>query len=98
MSKGTSTVQAMQKAGFKHFPKQWWSSSKEVKKMYRDSIIVLDSATCSSFFNQLEHYLYEEVIVWAKFIHVTIANQERCMGLVGKFSEEAYNLLSEKSM
>lgn len=94
MSKGTSTVEAMKEAGFKNFPRQWWTASKEVKKMYKDSIVYLDSTTCNSFFNQLECYLYEEIITWAKFIYVPINGKEVCMGLVGVLSTEAYKLLA----
>lgn len=110
MSKGTTTVEKMQEAGFENFPRQWWTASKEAKKMFHDSIEIIDSDTCASFFYQLECYLHEGSIVWAKYIDITLCYphlnrhgrwedfcESRCVGLVGKFSEEAYAALTNST-
>lgn len=93
MSKGSSTVESMQEAGFESFPKQWWTASVEAKKMFRDSLIKLDSKTCESFFYQLECYLDEGSVVWASFVVIELSGIERTIGLVGALSKDAYALL-----
>ena len=97
MSKGSTTVEAMQEAGFEHYPSQWWTACKTVKAMFANSVIRLDSNTCASFFYQLEHYLVEKMIVWSKYLYRPIGEKERCVGLIGRLSDWAYQLLKEPS-
>ena len=94
ISKGSKVVKAMQDMGFDQFPKQWWSASMQIKKAFKDSIIRMDAMLCSSFFYQLEHYLHEKTIIWARFIEIQVGDSLRKMGLVGTLSQAAYKLIA----
>lgn len=94
MSKGVKVVNAMIEKGWSEFPKQWWSACVAVKKMFKDSLVRLDSKTCEAFFYGLEHYLHEGVIEWASFVSVEINGRDRTMGLVGTLSKEAYSAIT----
>jgi hypothetical protein len=62
----------------------------DCKELFKKSLIRLDSKTCESFFYGLEHYLYEGLITWAKFVEIEIAGVLRRIGLVGKLSDFAF--------
>lgn len=97
MSKGTATVDSMKAAGFKFHPKQWWSACKTVKEMFKRSVIHLDSTTCSCFFYDLERYLERKIVIWHKYLYKVIGEVDRCIGLVGRLSDWAYQELREAS-
>ena len=97
MSKGSVTIASMQKAGFNNYPSQWWTACKAVKTMFVKSIIRLDSATCFDYIDDLTSYLKLEIITWAKHIYVLINEVKRCIGLVGRLSEEEYKKLTSPS-
>lgn len=93
ISKGCTVVKSMQEAGFDKFPKQWWNASMQMKKMFRDSIIRIDAMFAKALFYNLEYFLEEGQVTWARFIDVCIAGEDRTMGLVGTFSKEAYHCI-----
>lgn len=95
MSKGIKVTQSMMEEGYKHFPGQWWNASMQWRKAFKESIIHLDSATCSSFFYDLPHYLHEKTIVWARYVEAMICNEYIAIGLVGTLSSAAYQLLKK---
>lgn len=97
MSKGSTTVDSMKAAGFEYYPKQWWSACKTVKEMFRCSVIHLDSNTCSEFFYELERYLKRKIVVWHKYLYKVIGEVDKCVGLVGRLSDWAYQELKEAS-
>lgn len=94
MSKGCKVIASMQEKGWEEFPKQWWTASALVKKMFKDSIIILDQATASAIFYGLEHYLHEGMIEWARYIEILIKGEYRTVGLIATISKRMYNLLS----
>ena len=97
MSKGSVTIASMQKAGFNNYPAQWWTACKAVKAMFVKSIIKLDSATCADFMDNLESFLKLKIVVWAKYIHRLIDQEERCFGLVGRLSKQEYKKFRSSS-
>lgn len=94
ISKGCAVVRAMQEEGYDEFPAQWWTASMHCKKMFKDSIIRMDAYLANSFFYELEHYLHEGSIVWARFVDVCVDGCMRTFGLVGKLSKDAYMRIS----
>ena len=94
LSKGIKVVKQMQEKGYSDFPKQWWSASKIAKTMFKDSIIPSDGAFGAALFYQLEHFLDEGQVIWARFVDCLIGDEYPTIGLVGVFSVEAYRLLS----
>ena len=90
LSKGCTVVKAMQDAGFKEFPKQWWTASMQCKKMFKASVIRMDARTCSSLFYDLETWLHEGYIAWCKYVEILIDGRYVTIGLVGRFTKEAY--------
>lgn len=93
MSKGGKVLKSMIEKGFTDFPRRWWSACAMVKKMFRESLIRLDTKTCEAFFYGIEHYLHEGIFEWASFVTIEIDGHERTMGMVGTLSEDAYALL-----
>lgn len=94
MSKGCKVIASMREKGWEEFPKQWWSASASVKKMFKDSIIRLDHATASAIFYGLEHYLHDNMIEWAHYIEILYDGEYRTVGLVATISKKMYNLLT----
>lgn len=97
ISKGGKVLESMKENGWTEFPKQWWTASMQCKKMFKDSIIHLDSHMCNSFFYQLALYLHEGTITWASYVDVLIGDDYRTMGLVGVVSLEAYRLIQSST-
>jgi hypothetical protein len=80
----------MQEAGYKEFPKQWWSACRACKEMFKKALIRLNGKTCEAIFYGVEHYLHEKMITWARFVDVEIGGVSRTIGLVGVMSEFMY--------
>ena len=94
MSKGGRVLESMKENGWTEFPRQWWTASMQCKKMFRDSIIRMDAIFAKALFYQLEHFLHDGTITWARFVDVCVSGEIRTMGLVGEFSAKAYRCIS----
>lgn len=96
LSKGGEILQEIHEKGMEAFlPKQWWTASNSMKKWLQKEIIVLDQATCKSFFYQLGDWLSDGVFTWCNYITIEYQDRELIVGCVGKISEEHYYLLRE---
>lgn len=93
MSKGCQVIADMKASGWNQFPRQWWTACMQCKKMFKESLINLDSHFCSSIFQNLAEYLHEQTITWARFVDVLMDDRYVCIGVVGTFSNDAYRLL-----
>lgn len=93
LTKGLKSVGEVAKAFPDLIPAQWWFACMQCKKMFKDSIIRMDAKLAESFFYQLEHYLHEGTIVWARFVEVLMGGELKRCGLVGTISQDAYDLL-----
>lgn len=93
ISKGSKVVEAMKEKGFEEFPKQWWTACMHCKEMFKTYTISMDANFALSLFYQLEHYLHEETVEWARFVDICIGGEYRTMGLVGTLSKDAYESL-----
>lgn len=94
ISKGCKVLESMKEQGWTEFPKQWWTASMQMKKMFAESIVHLDTHLCSDWFYNLGAWMQEGVIVRAAYISANIGGIERDVGLVGSISKEAYRLLA----
>lgn len=90
MSKGVLVIKEMQEAGYEEFPRQWWSATTDVKKMFKESVIILRNAVASDLFYNLGRYLEEGLVKWASYVSVPIGGEDRTIGLVGTLSKIAY--------
>lgn len=96
MSKGGEIIAEIEEEGLSCFlPKQWWSASSVTKKMYKESIITLDTHTCSFLMYNLGDCLADGWLTWCNYVDVEINGEIRIMGCVGVFSEEHYYLLQD---
>ena len=95
LSKGCKVVEAMREQGFEKFPKQWWTASMQMKKLFRASLIRMDANFAACLFDQLEYFLHEEMVTWARYVDALIGGEVRTVGLVGKFSPDAYNKIKQ---
>lgn len=94
ISKGCKVLEAMKEQGWTEFPKQWWTASMQMKKIFKASIIHLERHICNDWFYNLGAWLQEKVIIRAAFVTATIGGEERTVGLVGSISSSAYALLA----
>lgn len=95
LSKGMDAVGELSEDFPDLIPRQWWFASMQCKKMFKDSIICMDAKMAESFFYQLEHYLHEGVVTFARFVEVEIDGLLKKIGLIGVLSRESYALLKE---
>lgn len=97
ISKGGEILQELIEKGFEeHFPKQWWTASKVMKAMIKDSIIRLDSDCCNFMFYNLGNCIADGWLSWCNFVDVeTKPGEYMTVGCVGVFSEEYYDNLLE---
>lgn len=96
LSKGAKVIENLDESVRNQLPGQWWFACMQSKKMFKESIIRMDTKLCESIFYGLEHYLHEGTIVFAKFIKIEIKEklgQYYTVGVVGRFSASAYDLL-----
>lgn len=94
MSKGGEILEELKEKGLEeYFPSQWWTASKLMKKMFKDSVVHLDSNACSFIFYHLGDHLAEGIVTWCNFVDIVINDEYRTVGCVGVFSEEYYKLL-----
>lgn len=94
ISKGCKVLKDMMDNGWNEFPKQWWSMDVLTKKMFRASLISLDSKTCEAMFYGLEHYLQEGLIKTAYFVSIDLGDRSLTVGLSGIVSSEFYRAMS----
>jgi hypothetical protein len=94
ISKGCKVLKDMQDAGWEDFPKQWWSADVLSKKMFKNSLIKLDSKTCEGIFYGLEHYLHEGSILEAYFVTINIGGFDYTVGLSGTMSSIFYSCMT----
>lgn len=97
ISKGSSVLASMQENGWDKFPKQWWTASYCVKKMFKASIASMRSKICADIFYQLEKYLFNADIIHVSFVYIEYGNREYCVGLSGTFSDKMYRAIVSRS-
>lgn len=96
MSKGGEIVKDIVEEGRgDELPKQWWSSTKALKKRYKSAIITLDSAFCSFVFYNLGDCLADNWFSWVSYVDILIGEEYRTMGCMGTLTEECYKALSQ---
>ena len=94
MSKGGKILEELHEKGLTdHLPSQWWTASKLMKKMFKESIIRLDNNTCNFIFYNLGDCLADGWLTWCNMVEIEINNEYRIVGCVGVFSEEHYYYL-----
>lgn len=71
MSKGGKIIEELQEKGLAdHLPSQWWTASKLMKKMFRESIIKLDNNACNFIFYNLGDCLADGWLDWCSFVEI----------------------------
>jgi hypothetical protein len=95
LSKGMDAIGELSEEFPDLIPRQWWFASMQCKEMLKNSIIRMDAKMAESFFYQLEHYLHEGVITFARFVEIEIDGLLKKIGLIGVLSKESYELLRE---
>lgn len=91
ISKGAKVVESMKEKGFEEFPKQWWTACMYAKKLFKSSIVALDTHTCSAIFYGLEHFLHTGDVIWGRFVEVEYGSELHKVGCHGTFSDWCYN-------
>lgn len=92
MSKGGTVLKSMQEAGWVEFPRQWWTACLQCKKMFKDSLIRMDSHVCNALFYNLEYFLEENLVSWATWVEVPVHGCNRTIGMSGTFTPQGYSM------
>lgn len=95
VSKGVKSVEAMQKAGYAHMPKQWWTACMQCKRMYANAVIHLSHDACDLIWNNTKELVESELVENIHYVYVDIGGYECCMGLSGTVSDIMYSKLKE---
>lgn len=92
LSKGIGVVKAMREEGYTNFPKQWWTASMQMKKMFKESIICLHKDVCKYFFYEAEECLRSGDLTYIYRIYITYNDIDVCVGLYGVLSDKMYDM------
>ncbi len=90
ISKGSQVLEDMAEQGWEEFPRQWWTASQSVKKLFKESLVRLRSNQCKALFFNLEEYLEAGHVTKCTFVYYTYEGQDICTGLAGTFSADFY--------
>jgi hypothetical protein len=91
ISKGCKVVESMKEAGYSEFPKQWWTASMQMKKMFKDAIVHLPLHTCRALYDNAQLLAEAKIILSYKFVYIEFAGIERRVGIAGIMSDNLYN-------
>jgi len=90
ISKGCTVVEAMKEAGYSEFPKQWWTASMQMKKMFKESIVYLSLHTCNAIFYHAAELVKAGVLLNYSYVGVDICGQTRTLGIAGIMTNDTY--------
>lgn len=93
LSKGGAILEVMLKEGVNKLPKQWWTASAYVKKLYHESIACMQSELAKKIFYNLEVLVEKGLIKSLHFVYVCIGGEDRCVGISGIFHPKIYPLV-----
>jgi hypothetical protein len=91
ISKGCTVVEAMKDAGYTIFPKQWWTASMQMKKMFKESIIHLPLHTCRALFDNAQLLAEAKIILNYRYVYIELSGIERRVGIAGIMSDDLYD-------
>lgn len=91
VSKGCKVLQEMKEAGWVEFPKQWWSTCRFCRTLFKNSLVKLTDSECKAIFYNYEHYLHEGWLKRVAVVTVEIGGEARTIGLAGEMSREMFD-------
>lgn len=97
LTKGGAVLEAMQKNGWLEFPRQWWTACMQCKKMFKESLIHLDSKECEAFFYNHNAYMQRGELTYVHLIYITLNERDVCIGLYGCMSDAVYAMFKRYS-
>lgn len=96
ISKGKDTVdEIIENGDADSLPRQWWTATKEMKLMFKNSIVHICPEIANSIFYHLDEYLESGAIIRGGFISDNWQNREVIFGCYGVFSEDYYDFIKQ---
>ena len=95
ISKGCAVVKSMQEKGFDEFPRQWWSCSKDVKKMFKDSVVRIHADMAFEIFMYFDAWMQSGMFEWGDDVFASISGIEQRVGVVAILYNDKIPLFRE---